>query len=158
MSEIRLQTTRFSSPSSTFFNNHQDHHSHYHHTDYHHHRSASPTHINLYTSSTLSLAFRFSIEHYSISPNRSVTTSKKNGPIAAARKMCMCSPTNHPNLFRCRSAMTNSLVRISGVEGEWVKRAFTALFVLLRTSRGRELGFSIFPILDSSESTPSSHE
>ncbi|PRQ32713.1 hypothetical protein RchiOBHm_Chr5g0049471 [Rosa chinensis] len=105
MSEIRLQTTSFSSPSSTFFNNHQDHH-----TDYHDHHSASPTHINLYTSSALSPAFRFSIEHRSISPNRSITTSKKNGPIAAARKMCMYSLTNHPSLFRCRSAMTNSLV------------------------------------------------
>jgi hypothetical protein len=62
----------------------------------------------------------------------------------------MCSPTTHRGSFRCslhknsssssnpamftphrlnmrRSAMTNSLVRIGGVEGEWVKRALTAL-------------------------------
>jgi hypothetical protein len=67
---------------------------------------------------------------------------------APPRKTCMCSPTNHPGSFRCsphrntnnsssstmhsqqnarRSAMTNSLVRISGVEGEWVRKALAAL-------------------------------
>ncbi|XP_010927347.1 uncharacterized protein [Elaeis guineensis] len=73
---------------------------------------------------------------------------------APQRRTCMCSPTNHPGSFRCslhkglhlhphhqnhasfspsnrlnarRSAMTNSLVRIGTVEGEWVKRALTAL-------------------------------
>nr|KYP33888.1 hypothetical protein KK1_045215 [Cajanus cajan] len=60
----------------------------------------------------------------------------------------MCSPTTHPGSFRCslhkapppsppqyasnrlnarRSAMTNSLVRIRGVEGDLVKRALAAL-------------------------------
>jgi hypothetical protein len=60
----------------------------------------------------------------------------------------MCSPTTHPGSFRCslhkgsqnnsavsaprmnawrRSAMTNSLVRICGVEGDLVKRALSAL-------------------------------
>ncbi|XP_008775758.1 uncharacterized protein LOC120112898 [Phoenix dactylifera] len=69
------------------------------------------------------------------------------------RRTCMCSPTTHPGSFRCslhkglgqlqhshsavssssnrlnarRSAMANSLVRIGTVEGEWVKRALTAL-------------------------------
>ncbi|KAI4294777.1 hypothetical protein MLD38_005314 [Melastoma candidum] len=69
------------------------------------------------------------------------------------KKTCMCSPTNHPGSFRCslhknlghgqvqsqgqfsssrslnfrRSAMTNSLVRIGGVEGDLVKRALAAL-------------------------------
>ncbi|XP_038985417.1 uncharacterized protein LOC103715996 [Phoenix dactylifera] len=65
------------------------------------------------------------------------------------RKTCMCSPTTHPGSFRCslhkgfghnhavssssnrlnarRSAMTNSLVRIGTVEGEWVRRALAAL-------------------------------
>lgn len=72
---------------------------------------------------------------------------RKPIPCAPPRKTCMCSPTNHPGSFRCslhrnssshsssthsqlnarRSAMTNSLVRIGGVEGEWVKRALTAL-------------------------------
>jgi hypothetical protein len=68
---------------------------------------------------------------------------------AKMRKTCMCSPTTHPGSFRCslhrknntssssssaqsqlnarRSAMANSLVRIGSVEGEWVKRALTAL-------------------------------
>ncbi|KAK4801818.1 hypothetical protein SAY86_000021 [Trapa natans] len=68
----------------------------------------------------------------------------------------MCSPTTHPGSFRCslhkssgnthpaggshsasysssrslnfrRSAMTNSLVRICGVEGDLVRRALSAL-------------------------------
>ncbi|KAB2606703.1 hypothetical protein D8674_006420 [Pyrus ussuriensis x Pyrus communis] len=70
--------------------------------------------------------------------------------ILMPKKTCMCSLTSHPGSFRCslrknqggsqntgffpvnklnmrRSAMMNSLVRISGVEGEWVKRALTAL-------------------------------
>ncbi|CAL9097469.1 unnamed protein product [Musa acuminata var. zebrina] len=74
---------------------------------------------------------------------------------APARRTCMCSPTTHPGSFRCslhkglrfpphhnqhaassspsnrlnarRSAMTNSLVRIGAVEGEWVKRALASL-------------------------------
>lgn len=160
-------SSSFSSPSSAFFNKHQDNHSHYNHQDYHHHRAASPTRVNLYTSSALSPAVRFSIEHRSISPNRSITVSKKNGPIAASRKTCMCSPTTHPGSFRCslhknqgssnqhhnhtpypnnrlnmrRSAMTNSLVRISGVEGEWVKRALTALIRPSSHQQRRRAGF-----------------
>ncbi|XP_057417811.1 uncharacterized protein LOC130712009 [Lotus japonicus] len=65
------------------------------------------------------------------------------------KRTCMCSPTTHPGSFRCslhkgfgshsaapyssnrlnarRSAMTNSLVRIRGVEGEIVRRALSAL-------------------------------
>ncbi|XP_021894450.1 putative protein TPRXL [Carica papaya] len=68
------------------------------------------------------------------------------------KRSCMCSPTTHPGSFRCslhkgfghgnsqalsyspsnrlnarRSAMTNSLVRIGGVEGDLVKRALAAL-------------------------------
>lgn len=158
-------SSSFSSPSSAFFNRRQDHHSHYNHTDYHHHRSASPTRVNLYTSSALSPAVRFSIEHRSISPNRSITVSKKNGPISASRKTCMCSPTTHPGSFRCslhknqgggdhhttpypnnrlhmrRSAMTNSVVRIGSVEGEWVKRALTALIRPSSHQQRRRAGF-----------------
>ncbi|XP_073003830.1 uncharacterized protein [Typha latifolia] len=74
-------------------------------------------------------------------------------PVAGAargggnRKTCTCSPTTHPGSFRCslhkgsasggggvssrlnarRSAMTNSLVRIGTVEGEWLRRALAAL-------------------------------
>jgi len=68
--------------------------------------------------------------------------------IPPPRKTCMCSLTIHPGSFRCslhrntnnspsstthsqlnarRSAVTNSLVRIEGVEGEWVRRALAAL-------------------------------
>ncbi|XP_054819424.1 uncharacterized serine-rich protein C1E8.05-like [Prosopis cineraria] len=143
-------SSSFSSPSSTFFS---QAHRHKHHAQ---NRSASPTRVNLYTPSSPSPAVRFSIDHRSISPNRSFSShviSKKNNPISAQKKTCMCSPTTHPGSFRCslhksiasnsgnhhadsypsnrlnmrRSAMKNSLVRIGGVEGEWVKRALTAL-------------------------------
>ncbi|KAJ6995134.1 hypothetical protein NC653_017807 [Populus alba x Populus x berolinensis] len=129
----------FYSPPSAFFQNS-------------HQRSASPTRVNLYSSCPpLSPSFRFSIDR-STSPNRSISVSKKNHshPISAPKRTCMCSPTTHRGSFRCslhknsssssnpamftphrlnmrRSAMTNSLVRIGGVEGEWVKRALTAL-------------------------------
>lgn len=143
-------SSSFSSPCSSFFN--ESHHNHHQS----HHRSASPTRVNLYTSVPPSSSVRFSIDHRSISPNRSITNhviSKKNNPISFQKKTCMCSPTSHPGSFRCslhkntannsgnhhadsfpstrlnmrRSAMKNSLVRIGGVEGEWVKRALTAL-------------------------------
>ncbi|CAN6459535.1 unnamed protein product [Victoria cruziana] len=114
-------------------------------------RSASPTRLNLAGSSQ---AVRFSIEG-SRSPSRSLSrlpvSSPRNGVVKkqnslsspAPRKTCMCSPTNHPGSFRCslhknagapsnrldarRSSMTNSLVRIGTVEGEWVRRALAAL-------------------------------
>ncbi|CAN6552036.1 unnamed protein product [Malus baccata var. baccata] len=116
--------------------------------------SASPTRVNLYTFSSPSLYVRFSINHRLISSNhhwnRSITVSKKTGPISMPKKTCMCSLTSYSGSFRCnlhknqggsentksfssnrlnmsKSAMTNSLVRISGVEGEWVKRTLTAL-------------------------------
>ncbi|KAL2346689.1 hypothetical protein Fmac_000689 [Flemingia macrophylla] len=126
-------SSTFSSPSSTFLR---------------HHRSSSPTRVNLYTPPPLSSGVRFSLHPRSISPNRPIS----NRPISAPKKTCMCSPTTHPGSFRCslhknaaaaanhpahsypsnrlnmrRSAMKNSLVRIGGVEGEWVKRALTAL-------------------------------
>ncbi|XP_028798244.1 uncharacterized protein LOC114753892 [Neltuma alba] len=140
----------FSSPCSTFFTEPQHHH---HHT---HHRSASPTQVNLYSSTPPSSAVKFSIDRRSVSPNRSISNhviGRKNHPISFQKKTCMCAPTSHPGSFRCslhrnmpnhnssnhaysypsnrlnmrRSAMKNSLVRIGGVEGEWVKRALTAL-------------------------------
>lgn len=71
---------------------------------------------------------------------------RQNNP---PKRTCMCSPTTHPGSFRCslhkntnntsanyspsnrlnarRSAMTNSLVRIGGVEGDLVRRALSAL-------------------------------
>ena len=72
----------------------------------------------------------------------------KSFPCAPPRKTCMCSRTNHPGSFRCslhrnrnnsssstmksqlnakRFSTRNSLVRIDGVEGEWVRRALTPL-------------------------------
>ncbi|KAG5225234.1 protein TPRXL [Salix suchowensis] len=128
----------YSQPSTFFQNSHQ--------------RSESLTRVNVYSASPpLSPSFCFSIDQ-PISPNRSLSVSKKNHshPISAPTRGCMCSPTTHRGSFRCslhkntpsstsqapftpnrlnmrRSAMTNSLVRIGGVEGEWVKRALTAL-------------------------------
>ncbi|CAL5206326.1 unnamed protein product [Lathyrus oleraceus] len=142
-----------STSSSTFFNKpHTQTHTHSHH-HHHHQRSASPTRVNLTTGSLSN--FGFSIDQRSISPNRTVPShviSKKNHHHHHQKKTCMCSPTTHPGSFRCslhknissnslhhgesypssrlnmrRSAMKNSLVRIGGVEGEWVKRALTAL-------------------------------
>ncbi|XP_019437764.1 PREDICTED: uncharacterized protein LOC109343761 [Lupinus angustifolius] len=142
-SSSAFASSTFSSPSSTFFN-------HSHHTN---HRSASPTRLNFYNSSSINSSFRFSIDSRSISPNRSISNqiiTKNNRPVQK-KTTCMCSPTTHPGSFRCslhknnnngqadpypsnrlslnmrRSAMKNSLVRIGGVEGEWVKRALTAL-------------------------------
>ncbi|CAN1169311.1 hypothetical protein LINPERPRIM_LOCUS19742 [Linum perenne] len=116
-------------------------------------RSASPTRVNLYSSSPPSPAFRFSIDR-STSPSRSITVATKHiNHISSLpkKKTCMCSPTSHPGSFRCslhknsnqstsgsssytpnrlnmrRSAMANSVVRIGGVEGDWVKRALSAL-------------------------------
>ncbi|KAJ4827235.1 hypothetical protein Tsubulata_015197 [Turnera subulata] len=146
---------------------HDDRHSHYHH----HHRSASPTRVNLYTAAPPSPSFRFSIDR-STSPNRSITVAKRNNhPISVPQKRtCMCSPTTHPGSFRCslhknshshssggggsftpnrlnmrRSAMTNSLVRIGGVEGEWVKRALTALIRPSSHQQRRRAGFQPRP-------------
>jgi len=130
-------TSSFSSGPTTFLN-----------------RSSSPTRVNLCGSSAPSV--RFSLDHRSVSPNRSIAVAPRN---AASRqgsinphqpkRTCMCSPTTHPGSFRCslhkkshatapapyspnrlnarRSAMTNSLVRIRGVEGDLVKRALAAL-------------------------------
>ncbi|PWA46977.1 hypothetical protein CTI12_AA354370 [Artemisia annua] len=106
-------------------------------------RSASPTRVNLYTSSPSSSSVKYT-RHLS-QQQKTTTTSP--------RRMCMCSPTSHPGSFRCslhknscntvktvnnsfpsnrlnarRSAMTNSLVRIGTVEGgDLVKRALSAL-------------------------------
>ncbi|KAF5726257.1 putative protein TPRXL [Tripterygium wilfordii] len=132
-------SSSFSSSSSTFFT-------------HRHQRSASPTRVNLYTSAPVSTSFRFSIDR-STSPGRSVAVSKQHNPVSLPKKRCTCSPTTHRGSFRCnlhkkvdsnhgnsssvsypsnqlnmlRSAMTNSLVRIGGVEGELVRRALTAL-------------------------------
>nr|AGV54226.1 hypothetical protein [Phaseolus vulgaris] len=112
------------------------------------HRSSSPTRVNLCGSSAAP-SVRFSLDR-SVSPNRSIAAASRQGSIKPhhqPKRTCMCSPTTHPGSFRCslhkkshapapyspnrlnarRSAMTNSLVRIRGVEGDLVKRALAAL-------------------------------
>ncbi|KAK7330012.1 hypothetical protein VNO77_24197 [Canavalia gladiata] len=135
-SAFASSTSSFSSRSTTFF-----------------HRSASPTRVNLCGSSASSV--RFSLDR-SVSPNRSIsvaprTSGSRQSNQHQQKRTCMCSPTTHPGSFRCslhkkshgshaaaapyspnrlnarRSAMTNSLVRIRGVEGDLVKRALAAL-------------------------------
>lgn len=134
-SAFASSTSSFTSRSSTFF-----------------HRSSSPTRVNLCGSSAPSV--RFSLDR-SVSPNRSISVAPRTGVSRQSggphhhqqKRTCMCSPTTHPGSFRCslhkkshapapysphrlnarRSAMTNSLVRIRGVEGDLVKRALAAL-------------------------------
>ncbi|OIW18608.1 hypothetical protein TanjilG_13360 [Lupinus angustifolius] len=115
-------------------------------------RTPSPTRVSLYGSSSSSSSLRFSLDRSS-SPTRSISVSPRTGGSSTVKKQqkrtCMCSPTTHPGSFRCslhkncgphsvapyapnrlnarRSAMTNSLVRIRGVEGDLVKRALSAL-------------------------------
>ncbi|KAG2713414.1 hypothetical protein I3760_04G175700 [Carya illinoinensis] len=132
-------SSNFSSRSTTFFT-----------------RSTSPTRVNMCGTSPPVPSVRFSLDR-SISPSRSISVSpsgsgggsnqivKRQGQ----KRTCMCSPTTHPGSFRCslhkgygsqsaatyspnrlnarRSAMTNSLVRIGGVEGDLMKRALSAL-------------------------------
>ncbi|KAB1203390.1 hypothetical protein CJ030_MR8G004882 [Morella rubra] len=138
-SNFASSTSSFSSRSSSFFS-----------------RSTSPTRVNVYGTSPPAPSVRFSLDR-SISPNRSISVSPRAGSGGSnqivkrqgQRRTCMCSPTTHPGSFRCslhkgfgshsvtpyspnrlnarRSAMTNSLVRIGGVEGDLVKRALSAL-------------------------------
>ncbi|KAK8523593.1 hypothetical protein V6N13_113536 [Hibiscus sabdariffa] len=141
-SAFAYSTSGFSSRSSTFFNQQ---------------RSVSPPRVNLCNNSLSSASVRFSLDNRPISPNRSITTVRRNTEALRnlqskqPKRTCMCSPTTHPGSFRCslhknfsnsqsgsgyapsnrlnarRSAMTNSLVRIGGVEGDLVRRALSAL-------------------------------
>ncbi|CAI0476732.1 unnamed protein product, partial [Linum tenue] len=107
----------------------------------------------------------------STSPNRNIYVATKhtnNISSLPARKTCMCSPTSYPGSFRCsihknshhnahtggnsfmpnrlnmrRYTMTNSLVRIGGVEGDWVKRALSAL-IRPSSRKGFRLRFHTF--------------
>ncbi|KAF5742030.1 hypothetical protein HS088_TW09G00078 [Tripterygium wilfordii] len=138
-SAFAYSSSSFSSSASTFF-----------------HRSASPTRVNVCGHSAMSPSVRFSLDR-SVSPNRSISTVGAKPPHQVVKRQstpkrtCLCSPTTHPGSFRCslhknfggnsqggsvsasnrlnarRSAMTNSLVRIGGVEGDLVKRALAAL-------------------------------
>ncbi|KAK8683003.1 hypothetical protein V6N13_039079 [Hibiscus sabdariffa] len=140
-SAFAFSSSSFSSRSSAFFNQH---------------RSISPPRVNIYNRQSAP-SVRFTLDNRPISPNRSITTVRRNTEVVRnlekqqPKRTCMCSPTSHPGSFRCslhksfnnslsassyapsnrlnarRSAMTNSLVRIGGVEGDLVKRALSAL-------------------------------
>ncbi|KAE8711254.1 Serine-rich protein-related [Hibiscus syriacus] len=141
-SAFAYSSSGFSSRSSTFFNQH---------------RSISPPRVNLCNKTPSSSSVRFTLDNRPISPNRSITTVRRNTEALKnlqsklPKRTCMCSPTTHPGSFRCslhksfnnshsgsgytpsnrlnarRSAMTNSLVRIGSVEGDLVRRALSAL-------------------------------
>ncbi|CAL0330459.1 unnamed protein product [Lupinus luteus] len=115
-------------------------------------RHTSSTRVTLSGSTSSSSSLRFSLDRSS-SPTRSISVTPRTGGSSTVKRQhvrtCMCSPTTHPGSFRCslhkncgtrsvasyapnrlnarRSAMTNSLVRIRGVEGDLVKRALAAL-------------------------------
>ncbi|KAI3963119.1 hypothetical protein MKW92_003844 [Papaver armeniacum] len=86
------------------------------------------------------------------------------------KRTCMCSPTNHPGSFRCslhknsnnsssannyqsnnqplsarRSALMNSLVRISTVEGDLAKRALASLIRPSSHNQRRRSSFQPMP-------------
>ncbi|KAL0709344.1 hypothetical protein Bca4012_016322 [Brassica carinata] len=148
-------SSSFSSPSSAFFSNRHENNHHSHHRSASPTRvnlyKAQPIAFSSLDSRSISPTNR------SISVSKKPQPSSHNGhhhhhhKISSPRR-CMCSPTTHPGSFRCslhknvanphgqgaasyptnslnmrRSAMTNSLVRIGGVEGEWVRRALTTL-------------------------------
>ncbi|URE10570.1 Serine-rich [Musa troglodytarum] len=139
-----------------------------------HHRSASRTRVHFVGASPPPTpSVRLSFDR-STSPGRSLAAPDKRSvaPAAApARRTCLCSPSTHPGSFRCslhkglnlhhhghvaaaspsnrlnarRSAMTNSLVRIGAVEGEWVKRALAALIRPSSHQQRRRAGFQPRP-------------
>jgi hypothetical protein len=131
------------------------------------HRILSPTRATFTgDSSYFSSASAAASSYISFSFDGSASQVRSSGlPISpnggATKKACMCSPTNHPGSFRCslhknsnnspsstqshlnarRSTMTNSLIRIGGVEGEWVRRALTSL-IRPSTHRTQRRSFS----------------
>ncbi|XP_061376436.1 uncharacterized serine-rich protein C215.13-like [Gastrolobium bilobum] len=145
-------SSSFSSPSSTFFN---QPHTHSHHRSASptrvniYNASASLSSGVRFSIDNRSISPNRTVSSHVIG-NKNHHRHHNHQPISVQKKACMCSPTNHPGSFRCslhknsggshnadsypsirlnmrRSAMKNSLVRIGGVEGEWVKRALTAL-------------------------------
>ncbi|WOK94221.1 hypothetical protein Cni_G02923 [Canna indica] len=163
-------SSAFASSSSRFTARPQASFFHHHHQQQH--RSDSPTRVHLAGVALPSAhAVRFSLDQ-STSPGRSVAAADKRSA-APKRRTCLCSPTSHPGSFRCslhkglnlhhnsssvvaasspsnrlnarRSAMTNSLVRIGAVEGEWVKRALAALIRPSSHQQRRRAGFQPRP-------------
>ena len=153
-SEFASSSSSFSSRSTTFF-----------------HRSTSPPRVNLCGPAVSVPSVRFSVDRsispnrsISVTPRAGVGNSSQVVRRQSHQKRtCMCSPTTHPGSFRCslhkgfsshsmapyspnrlnarRSAMTNSLVRIGGVEGDLVKRA---LATLIRPSSHQQRRRAVF--------------
>ncbi|KAI4335630.1 hypothetical protein L6164_014262 [Bauhinia variegata] len=136
-SAFASSSSSFSSRSTTFY-----------------HRSSSPTRVKLGGSSS---SVRFSLDRSISPKRSISAVPRSSGSHSSQvvkrqnhqKRTCMCSPTTHPGSFRCslhkgfgshsvtpyspnrlnarRSAMTNSLVRIGGVEGDLVRRALSTL-------------------------------
>ncbi|KAI3803045.1 hypothetical protein L1987_31193 [Smallanthus sonchifolius] len=88
-SSFASTTSAFTSRSTSFFQN----------------RTASPTPVNLYGTSSAS-SVRFSLDNRPISPSRSISSLPRNHNQAVKKqdtpkRTCMCSPTSHPGSFRC---------------------------------------------------------
>lgn len=139
-------SSTFSSPSSSFFSNH-----HHRSSSPSRVNLYTPPHHPMFRYSLDSRSNSPPNRSISVSKKPQPKVSEKT-TATATRRRCMCSPTTHPGSFRCslhknvanphgqgtasytanslnmrRSAMTNSLVRIGGVEGEWVRRSLTTL-------------------------------
>ncbi|KAL5100824.1 hypothetical protein RYX36_005151 [Vicia faba] len=115
--------------------------------------STSPTYVNLKGSS--------SSVNSCISSKSSIPAEVVKRISHRKKRTCMCSPTTHPGSFRCslhknsgsavahlpkslntrRSAMTNSLVRIRGIEEELVRRALLAPMRCLSHKQRRRFDF-----------------
>ncbi|KAK4762032.1 hypothetical protein SAY87_029916 [Trapa incisa] len=139
------------------------------------HRSTSPTRVTMYGSTALTPSVRFSIDRstspsrsMSVAQRNRQVVRASSGP-KTPQRTCMCSPTTHPGSFRCslhkncasppaarlsyspnrlnarRSAMTNSLVRIGGVEGDLVRRALAALIRPSSHQQRRRVNFQTRP-------------
>jgi len=130
-----------------------------------------PTRANSFASSASHESPNLASLAGSFSPSKNLQVRSAGGPgeavsaSSSSRKACTCSPTNHPGSFRCclhrksntcsssahsqlnvrRSAMTNSLVKIGSVEGEWVRRALTSLIRPSSHHMRRRSSFQIRP-------------
>ncbi|KAL4654232.1 hypothetical protein ACB092_01G363100 [Castanea dentata] len=154
-SAFAYSTSSFSSRSTTFFNNHHRSASPPRVNMYGASHTSSPSvrfsidhHRSISPNRSISVSPRGGASGAVSNPHHHHQIVKRTTP---QKRTCMCSPTTHPGSFRCslhkgfgshshsqssappnrlnarRSAMTNSLVRIGGVEGDLVKRALAAL-------------------------------
>ncbi|CAN6865706.1 unnamed protein product [Brassica oleracea] len=143
-------SSSFSSPSSSFFSNHHRSASPTRVNLY----NPQPMMAQSFRYSLDSRSISPTNRSISVTKKPQPSSHHHHHKISSSPRRCMCSPTTHPGSFRCslhknvanphgqgassssyptnslnmrRSAMTNSLVRIGGVEGEWVRRALTTL-------------------------------